>query len=290
MQFNREERHQWPEFAEKFKALGVIKGGWDEALENKLNLTDADSKKLNKLAWCYLTLSLEGDALQEMNMFANKNAYEVWQHLKAKYKPRDEKAYADLETKFVQCELEKPSENPEKWINKLIKISQRIESCYPSQKKSNVTMIAHILSRLPKEEKYYKNFVAMSRRFGYSKQSILEFKREVCDYWECNIQGMAQERMGEEQVQTVNVGKMEGRQDARWHEKQQEEGNYCYIDLFEEEFEECKLEAQQEETDLNREENEEAEKGEQELSEDLLKDGEDESIREEDAEDKKFPI
>jgi len=195
-----------------------------------------------------------------------------------------------LETKFVQCELEKPSENPEKWINKLIKINQRIESCYPSQKKSDVMMIAHILSRLPKEEKYYKNFVAMSRRFGYSKQSIFEFKREVCDYWECNIQGMAQERTGEEQVQTVNVGKMEVKQDAKWHGKQQEEGNYCYIDLFEEEFEECELEAQEEETDLNREENEEAEKGEQELSEDLLKDGEDESIREEDAEDKKFPM
>ena len=45
MQFNGEERHQWQEFAEKFKALGVIKGVWDEALENKLDLTDADNKK-----------------------------------------------------------------------------------------------------------------------------------------------------------------------------------------------------------------------------------------------------
>jgi len=96
---------------------------------------------------------------------------------------------------------------------------------------------------------------------------------------------MAQERTGEEQVQTVNVGKMEVKQDAKWHGKLQEEGNYCYIDLFEEEFEECESEAQQKETGLNREENEEAEKGEQELSEDLLKDDEDESIREEDEED-----
>jgi len=103
MQFNGEARHEWLEFAEKFKALGVIKGGWDEALENKLNLTDADSKKLNKLAWCYLTLSLEGDALQEeLNMIADKNAYEAWHYLKVKYEPTDEKAYADFETKFVQ--------------------------------------------------------------------------------------------------------------------------------------------------------------------------------------------
>jgi len=82
--------------------------------------------------------------------------------------------------------------------------------------------------------------VALSRRFGYSKQSILEFKREVQDYWECNIQGMAEEREGEEVVHTVNVEKMQMKQDAQWHGKQQEEGNYCYIDLFEEDFEEDK--------------------------------------------------
>jgi len=57
--------------------LGAIKGGWDEALENKLDLKDANKKKLNKLAWCYLTLSLEGEALREMDMIADKNAYEV---------------------------------------------------------------------------------------------------------------------------------------------------------------------------------------------------------------------
>jgi len=61
---------------------------------------------------------LEGDALLEMDMIADKNAYEVWQHsLKGKYQPRYDKAYADLETKFVKSELKTPSENPEKWIN-----------------------------------------------------------------------------------------------------------------------------------------------------------------------------
>ncbi len=48
-------------------------------------------------------------------------------------------------------------------------------------------MIAHVLSKLPKEEKYDKNFIAMTRRFGYSKQSIQEFKKELYDYWENNI-------------------------------------------------------------------------------------------------------
>jgi len=65
----------------------------------QLDLEVAANKKLNKLAWCYLTLSLEGDALQELDLFTTKNAYEVWQHLKVKYKPKEEKGnycYIDL--------------------------------------------------------------------------------------------------------------------------------------------------------------------------------------------------
>jgi len=66
-----------PESAKKFQAMGAIKDGWDEALENMLDLTNAENKKLNKLAWCHLTIMLEGNALQEMDMIADKNAYEV---------------------------------------------------------------------------------------------------------------------------------------------------------------------------------------------------------------------
>jgi len=36
----------------------------------------------------------------------------TWEHLKAKYEPKDAKAYLDLEVKFVQWELELPRENP----------------------------------------------------------------------------------------------------------------------------------------------------------------------------------
>jgi len=104
-----------------------------------------------------------------------------------------------------------------------------------------------------------------------------------------NATSREEEREGEE-VYTVNVEKMQMKQDAQWHGKQQEEGNYCYIDLFEEEFEEWEWEAQKKEqedktlakddkTDFNWEENEEAEKGEQEFNEDLLKEDTDDSIR-----------
>ena len=185
--FDGTERHDWPEFEKKMLAIGGIKGGWDEALEKQLDMTDPDNVKLNKLAWSYLTIMLEGEALSELDTVAGRNAYDAWKHLKTKYEPVDDKAYANLEMKFVQCEMKSPDENPEKWINQLIKINQRIENCHATQKKNDVMMIAHVLSKLPKEEKYYKNFIAMSRRFGYSKQTIAEFKKEVYDYWESDI-------------------------------------------------------------------------------------------------------
>ena len=82
MHFNGERRHEWPKFAEELLEMGASKGGWDEALKTKLDMTDSANKKLNKLAWAYLTLMLEKDALQEMDMVTSKNAYEVWHHLK----------------------------------------------------------------------------------------------------------------------------------------------------------------------------------------------------------------
>jgi len=88
MQFNGEARIEWPVFAKGLIAMGARKGGWDEALEYKLDLEVGANKRLNKMAWCYLTLMLEGDALQEMDMVQDKNAYLVWQHLNEEYAPR----------------------------------------------------------------------------------------------------------------------------------------------------------------------------------------------------------
>ena len=86
--FNGEARHEWPEFAKELFAMGADEGGWEQALEMQLDLEVAANKRLNKMAWCYLTLMLEGDALDEMDMIPDKNAYEVWHHLKTKYEPR----------------------------------------------------------------------------------------------------------------------------------------------------------------------------------------------------------
>jgi len=167
-----------------------------------LDLTDTANQKLSKSAWNYLMLMLEGEALSKLDIITSKNAYEAWEHLKTKYEPKDDKAYADLEMKFAQCELDSPKENPEKWINELIQINNRIANCHSTQKKSDVMMIAHVLSKLPKEEKYYKNFIAMTRRFGYSKQTILEFKKEVYDYWENNIKQEEEDQEADEAYAT----------------------------------------------------------------------------------------
>jgi len=48
-------------------------------------------------------------------------------------------------------------------------------------------MIAHVLSKLSKEKRFYENFIAMNRRFGYSKSTILDFKKEVHEYWDNSV-------------------------------------------------------------------------------------------------------
>ena len=88
--FDGNDKNQWPKFAAKFLIIGAMEGGWDKALEMQLDLEVAANKKLNKLAWCYLTLMLQGAALDEMDMISEKNAYAVWQHLNKKYEPRNE--------------------------------------------------------------------------------------------------------------------------------------------------------------------------------------------------------
>jgi len=106
MHFNGEARHEWPEFATSFLELGRDEGGWEQALEMQLDLQVATNKRLNKMAWCYLTLMLEGSALDEMDMVPDKNAYEVWQHLKETFEPKGSKSNDYQEIKFVKCKLE----------------------------------------------------------------------------------------------------------------------------------------------------------------------------------------
>jgi len=110
MHFNGEARHEWPEFATSFLALGADEGGWEQALEMQLDLQVAANKRLNKMAWCYLTLMLEGSALDEMDVVSDKNAYAVWQHLKGTYEPKGRKANDYHKMKFEQCKLESPEE------------------------------------------------------------------------------------------------------------------------------------------------------------------------------------
>jgi len=65
----------------------------------QLDLEVAANKKLNKLGWCYLTLMLEGDALDEMDMIPDQNAYAIWLCLNRKYKPSNGKASEESEMK-----------------------------------------------------------------------------------------------------------------------------------------------------------------------------------------------
>jgi len=100
--FDGKVKNEWPEFATELLAMGEAKDGWDKALEMQLDLEVAANNKLNKLAWCYLTLILQGEALDTMDMIPDKNSHAVWLCLNRKYKPSDEKAHAEVEIQLEQ--------------------------------------------------------------------------------------------------------------------------------------------------------------------------------------------
>jgi len=102
-------------FATSFLAMGADEYGWEQALEMQLDLQVTATKRLNKMAWCYLTIMLEGSALDEMGMILDKNAYEVWQHLKGTYEPKGRKANDYQKMKFMQCQLD-----PSKVVNEFL--------------------------------------------------------------------------------------------------------------------------------------------------------------------------
>jgi len=89
-----------------FLAMGADEGEWEQASEMHLDLQVAANKRLNKMAWCYLTLMLEGSALDKMDMVPDKNAYEVWQHLKGIYEKKGSKSNDKQQIKFMQCQLD----------------------------------------------------------------------------------------------------------------------------------------------------------------------------------------
>jgi len=72
----------------------------------QLDLEIGANKKLNKLAWCYVTLMLQGEALDGMGMIPDKTVYAVWLCLHRKYKPSNEKANKEFDIKSekkVKC-------------------------------------------------------------------------------------------------------------------------------------------------------------------------------------------
>jgi len=105
--FNGKGKHEWAEFAKELLTMGAVEGGWDQALKMQLDLEVAANRELNKLAWCYLTLMLEEDALDEMDMITDENAYAVlWLHLEKMYNTSNKQTYEEAQTrKLEQCEV-----------------------------------------------------------------------------------------------------------------------------------------------------------------------------------------
>jgi hypothetical protein len=85
--FDGSDKMDFERFATKMLAIGGLKDGFDEALENNLPIVDANGKDIpdniekRKLAWNHLLLALEGPPLMIIKRISSKDPHAAWTQL-----------------------------------------------------------------------------------------------------------------------------------------------------------------------------------------------------------------
>lgn len=125
LKFNGTERLGFPRYKRQLLAIGGIKGGFDEALENSLPIPSSISAhykevvKKRKFAWSYLYLTLDGAPLALVKKQTSNNPSVAWKALCDRYEPNTVEAFTQITREMEACVLEQPDEDPEQWLHKL---------------------------------------------------------------------------------------------------------------------------------------------------------------------------
>ena len=98
----------------------------------------------------------------------------------------------NLQERFTELEFEDDDSDPSDFINELSDINDKMAEIKTTYEKDELTMIAHVLSKLPK--KPYEAAVTARKTVGYENLTLDDLKEELEDYWERNI--MKEEKQG----------------------------------------------------------------------------------------------
>ena len=138
-------------------AIAAINGEFDEAYTSDLNISPTCAnltRNLEKmrLAWNYLIVALDDAPLQVVMNTSSRSPFDAWTELLSIYEPSTVEAYSQLLREMVSCNMEDASmASPKVWFYRLDKINRRIGEIDTAYRKTDIQMIVHITSKLPRE-------------------------------------------------------------------------------------------------------------------------------------------
>jgi len=189
VKFDGNDQKKFREWTIKMKAIGARKG-WVKALTEDLKIDrksgdDADKKAvvMNDLAYHHLVMSCTDKAFfyvqAAQDADENGNARQAWKELCRRYEDVSENDLITLTTEFNTCKMKNPTEDPTLWYAELEHIHQRMQKA-GAQKKSDIEMIAQIMTQVPEE---YKVVTQAIRIMPASERTLKTVQKIYVDLW-----------------------------------------------------------------------------------------------------------
>lgn len=182
----------------KMIPIGAIKGEFDQTYSSCLPVaedltaqppimanTALENQKKNQLAWNYLIMALEGPPLQVILNITSRDPHDAQNELLSIYEPATTEACSHLLQEMENCNLEDNMGSPEVWFYKLDLINCRIGDIDPAYKKTDIQMIVHITSKLPRD--LYQSLIMAYSLSGFTGVTLLTFHKKVVEFWQSNI-------------------------------------------------------------------------------------------------------
>ena len=220
--FNGSSKLDFYTYKRTFLAVAMIKG-FDEALEASLpylNPTTAttatyrENLRKRKLAWSWMTLTLEGAPAGILERTTTQDPFDAWSALCARYEPSTVEAYNQISRDFENCVMETPDEDPEEWMQELDRYNARLHSIRATYARDDVQMIQHILNKLPKT--LYRPFTTtiMIQTTSTSPMSLATFHDKVSQFWRNNVKPFKDEA---EIAMATQHAQRYDQQQEHWH-------------------------------------------------------------------------
>lgn len=183
-------------YSTKLLAVGALKSGFDQALEQDLNISTTfnqvhtqaiqeENVKKRRIAWRYLLLTLEEEPLLLVEETATRNPFNAWVQLNATYMSTLTDMYTKMTTKLESLVMLDPFKDPNPWMHQIAVLNFCLQRISASYAWDDLQLVLHILHKLLKET--YRAFVSYHKMQGYNGITVKNFKKRVREHWRSKV-------------------------------------------------------------------------------------------------------